>query len=395
MSILLPGQTIGVLGGGQLGRMVILEGRKMGYRFATLDPSEDAPGVQVSDHHVKAGFDDLDAADRLASLSDLIIYEFENIDPALVQRLERKTAVPQGSKLLEVTRHRLVEKAAIEEAGVPVAPYAKVSSEHDLQSAIDKIGLPAVLKTVTGGYDGKGQWTFHSKQDVINWLAQNDADLQMYILEKFIPFLKEISVVVARSVTGEVKAFPPAVNIHRNHILHLSIVPATIADETSQLAVRLAEQVAAHLQVVGLLAVEMFLHADGHLYINELAPRPHNSGHYTYDACNPSQFEQMLRAVIGLPLAEPKLYRSAIMMNLLGEHKEAFYHSYDKFPSHIKAHWYGKQEAKTGRKMGHVTVLTDELAQGLAELDQLEICPPLTKTEEKAVWTLEKGYSID
>ncbi|MCH5586610.1 5-(carboxyamino)imidazole ribonucleotide synthase [Shimazuella sp. AN120528] len=387
MSILLPNQTIGVLGGGQLGRMIILEGRKMGYRFATLDPSEDAPGVQVSDYHVKAGFDDLDSVDKLASLSDLIIYEFENIDPTLVQRLEQQTSVPQGSKLLEVTRHRLMEKAAIEEAGVPVAPYAKVTSTDELLSAIDKIGLPAVLKTVTGGYDGKGQWTFHTKQDVSAWLAENDVSARTFILEKFIPFLKEISVVVARSVTGGVKAFPPAVNLHRNHILHLSIAPATIAEETSQLAVELAKQVAEHLQVVGLLAVEMFLHVDGHLYINELAPRPHNSGHYTYDACNPSQFEQMLRAVIGLPLIEPTRYHSAIMMNVLGEHKEAFFRSYDKLPSNIKAHWYGKLEAKTGRKMGHVTVLTDDIKQGLDQLDQLKICPALTETEEKAIWT--------
>lgn len=387
MSVLLPGQTIGVLGGGQLGRMVILEGRKMGYRFATLDPSDDAPGVQVSDHHVKASFDDLESVDQLASLSDLIIYEFENIDPALVQRLEQQTKVPQGSKLLEVTRHRLIEKAAIEEASVPVAPYAKVSSADELQSAIEKIGLPAVLKTVTGGYDGKGQWTFRTQQDVTNWLAEDNKWSQTYILEKFIPFLKEISVVVARSVTGEIKAFPPAVNIHRNHILHLSISPATIAEETKKLAVRLAKQVAEHLQVAGLLAVEMFLHADGHLYINELAPRPHNSGHYTYDACNPSQFEQMLRAVIGLPLVEPTLYQAAIMMNILGEHKDAFFHTYHKLPSNIKAHWYGKQEAKIGRKMGHLTVLTDDIKQGLAELNQLNICPALTETEEKAIWT--------
>jgi 5-(carboxyamino)imidazole ribonucleotide synthase len=387
MSILLPGQTIGVLGGGQLGRMVILEGRKMGYRFVTLDPSEDAPGVQVSDHHVKAGFDDLDSADQLASLSDLIIYEFENIDPVLVQRLEQQTAVPQGSKLLEITRNRLMEKAAIQAADVPVAPYAKVTSADELRSAVDQIGLPAVLKTVTGGYDGKGQWTFHTKEDVTGWLADNKGWPQTYILEKFVPFLKEISVVVARSVTGEVKAFPPAVNIHRNHILHLSIAPATVADTTSELAVRLAKQVAEHLQVVGLLAVEMFLNVDGYLYINELAPRPHNSGHYTYDACNPSQFEQMLRAVIGLPLVEPTQYRSAIMMNILGEHKEAFFHSYNKFPNNIKPHWYGKEEAKTGRKMGHVTVLTDDIHHGLAELDQLKICLPLTKEEEKAIWT--------
>ncbi|MXQ55636.1 5-(carboxyamino)imidazole ribonucleotide synthase [Shimazuella alba] len=395
MSSLVPGQTIGVLGGGQLGRMIILEGRKMGYRFVTLDPSEDAPGVQISDHHIKAGFDDIHAADQLASLSDLIIYEFENIDPNVVRRIAEQKNVPQGTKLLEVTRHRLMEKAAIEEAGVPVASYAKVSSVEELQQAIKKIGLPAVLKTVTGGYDGKGQWTFHTLEDVNQWLDQHHSMSQTYILEKFIPFLKEISVVVARSVTGEIKAFPPAVNIHRNHILHLSIAPATIAEATNKRAVQLAEQIAEHLQMVGLLAVEMFLHADGHLYINELAPRPHNSGHYTYDACNPSQFEQMIRAVIGLPLITPTLYHQAIMMNLLGEHQEAFFQTFSDLPPHIKPHWYGKTEAKTGRKMGHITLLTEDISRGLAELDQLKICPALTATEQTAIWTKEKGYTVD
>jgi 5-(carboxyamino)imidazole ribonucleotide synthase len=387
--MILPGQTIGVLGGGQLGRMVILEGRKLGYRFAVLDPSSDAPGVQVSDHHVQATFDDEQAADRLAALSDLIIYEFENIDPAVVERIEQQTQVPQGSKLLTTTRHRLVEKAAIVEAGVPVAPYAQVESAAKLQQAVKQIGLPAVVKTVTGGYDGKGQWMFRSTSDVNAWLDEQHDWSQPYILEKFIPFLKEISVVVARSVTGEVQSFPPAVNLHRNHILHLSIASATISDETSQRAIQLAEQVAEKLGVVGLLAVEMFLQEDGTLFVNELAPRPHNSGHYTYDACNVSQFEQMLRAVIGLPLVKPKLIQSAIMMNLLGEHQHAFFAAFPQLPSNSKAHWYGKHEAKVGRKMGHITLLTDDIAAGLAQLDELNICSPLTRAEHHAVFTME------
>lgn len=387
--MILPGQTIGVLGGGQLGRMVMLEGRKLGYRFAVLDPSSDAPGVQVSDHHVQAAFHDGGAADQLAALSDLIIYEFENIDPAVVERMEQHTQVPQGSKLLHVTRHRLEEKAAITKAGVPVAPYAQVDSASQLQQAVDQIGLPAVLKTVTGGYDGKGQWMFHSESDVQAWLTEQHDWSQPYILEKFIPFLKEISVVVARSVTGEVQSFPPAVNLHRNHILHLSIAPATIADQTCQRAIQLAEQVAEKLGIVGLLAVEMFLQEDGKLFVNELAPRPHNSGHYTYDACNVSQFEQMLRAVIGLPLIKPKLIQPAIMMNVLGEHRDAFFAAFPQLPSNIKAHWYGKQEAKVGRKMGHITALVDDIASGLSQLDELTICPALTKAEHRALFTIE------
>lgn len=389
MSTLLPGQTIGVLGGGQLGRMIILEGRKMGYRFVTLDPSEDAPGAQVSDYHIQAAYDDKHASDQLANLSDLIIYEFENIDPSIVERLEKQKPVPQGSHLLQVTRHRLEEKVAIEQAGAKVAPYAAIANATDLHQAITQIGLPAVLKTVTGGYDGKGQWTFHTADDVANWLHQKASWNHVYILEKFIPFLKEVSVVVARSVTGEIKAFPPSVNIHRNHILHLSITPATIAESTAKRAVQMAKQVAENLQAVGLLAVEMFLHADGHLYINELAPRPHNSGHYTYDACIPSQFEQFLRAVLGLSLVGPVIHHQAIMMNLLGEHKAAFFRGFSELPSNIKVHWYGKEEAKKGRKMGHLTLLTNDLQQGILQLEQLGICAPLSSTEQNAVWGQE------
>jgi 5-(carboxyamino)imidazole ribonucleotide synthase len=393
VNTILPGQTIGVLGGGQLGRMIILEGRKMGYRFVTLDPVEDAPGAQVSDHQIKAAFNDVNAADQLAKLSDLIVYEFENIDPKLVKRLEVQKPVPQGSHLLTVTRHRFQEKEAIERAGAVVAPYAQVSSVVQLQQAIQKIGLPAVLKTVTGGYDGKGQWIFHTSEDVKDWVDQDVLWNQGYILEQFVPFLKEISVVVARGVNGQIVAFPPTVNIHRKHILHLSIAPATITQETTEQAVNMAKKVAEHLQVVGLLAVEMFLLADGRIYVNELAPRPHNSGHYTYDACTTSQFEQFLRAVIGLPLIEPSLNHSAIMMNLLGEHKEAFFQCYKDLPSEVKIHWYGKKVSKHGRKMGHLTILTSELSQGLAHLEQLSICPPLTPAEKDAVWGQEGELS--
>jgi 5-(carboxyamino)imidazole ribonucleotide synthase len=391
--LILPGQTIGVLGGGQLGRMVILEGRKMGYRFVTLDPTPDAPGAQVSDQHIQASFDDVDAADQLAKAADLIVYEFENIDPKLVERLEAQKPVPQGSHLLTITRDRLREKAAIEQAGAIVAPYAEVANEAQFKQAIEAIGLPAVLKTTTGGYDGKGQWIFRTFDDVTKWLEQAPSWDRQYILEQFVPFLKEISVVVARSTTGEIVAFPPAVNIHRNHILHLSIAPATIAPATANKAMEMAKSIAEHLQVVGLLAVEMFLHADGRLYVNELAPRPHNSGHYTYDACTSSQFEQFLRAVLGLPLVTPTIIQPAIMMNLLGEHKETFFERLYDLPSEVKLHWYGKEEAKVGRKMGHVTLLANDMTEGLALLDQLAICPPLTPAEKAAIWGQEGVFA--
>ncbi|MFD1424743.1 5-(carboxyamino)imidazole ribonucleotide synthase [Laceyella sacchari] len=380
-----PGQTIGILGGGQLGRMVILEGRKLGYRFVTLDPAADCPGGQVSDRHVSAPYDDQEAARRLAEAADLIVYEFENIDPEIVKKLEQQTLVPQGSRLLELTRHRLMEKQALTRAGVPVAPYVAVETEADLRQALAELGLPAVLKTATGGYDGKGQWMLKTDQDVAALPAELFQQGKTLVLEQFIPFQKECSVVVARSVHGEVKAFPPSVNLHRHHILHMSVAPAPLAEGVAERAVRLAEQVADSLGVVGLVAVEMFVLASGELLVNELAPRPHNSGHYTFDACLTSQFEQFVRAVVGLPLGPTTLTSPAVMVNILGEHGEAFNQAYGSLPGQVKVHWYGKEIAKKGRKMGHVTVV-DDLESAIAWIDASGIWPPLTEQEKKVIY---------
>jgi 5-(carboxyamino)imidazole ribonucleotide synthase len=382
---ILPGQTIGILGGGQLGRMVILEGRKMGYRFITLDPAEDCPGSQVADEHIVGAYDDLAAAQRLAERSDLIVYEFENLSPDVVRQLEQKKYVPQGSRLLEITRHRLKEKKAVEEAGVPVTPYRVVETRADLTSALQELGYPAVLKTTTGGYDGKGQWRMKTAEDAAALPEGMFNGERQYILEKFVPFVKEMSVVVARSVTGEVVAFPPAVNLHRRHILHMSLAPAPVAAEIAREAERIAVRVAEHLQMIGLIAVEMFVLADGGLLVNELAPRPHNSGHYTYDACHTSQFEQFLRAVIGLPLGTPNLYSPAVMVNILGEHAERLMKEFHRLPKEMKVHWYGKKEAKTGRKMGHVTVLADTVEKALNIIEAVDIWPPLTDKEKDAI----------
>ncbi|SEN74117.1 5-(carboxyamino)imidazole ribonucleotide synthase [Lihuaxuella thermophila] len=382
---MLPGQTIGILGGGQLGRMIILEGRKMGYRFITLDPARDCPGSQVADEHIVGAYDDLAAAQRLAERSDLIVYEFENLSPDVVRQLEQSHCVPQGSRLLEITRHRLEEKRAVEQAGVPVAPYRVIETREDLTSALQELGYPAVLKTTTGGYDGKGQWRIQTPEEVASLPVGMFNGERQYILEKFIPFVKEMSVVVARSVTGEVAAFPPAVNLHRRHILHMSITPAPVSAEIMREAERMAVRVAEHLQVVGLVAVEMFVLPDGGLLVNELAPRPHNSGHYTYDACHTSQFEQFLRAVTGLPLGSPAAYSPAVMVNILGEHAERLMNQFHRLPKEMKVHWYGKKEAKTGRKMGHVTVLADTVEQALQIIESVDIWPPLTDKEKDAI----------
>lgn len=364
----LPGSTIGVLGGGQLGRMLALAGRAMGYRFATLDPTPDSPCGQVADVQITASYDDRQAALKLAEQSDVITYEFENVDASVAALLEQTARVPQGSRLLHVTQHRLREKRALEAAGVPVAPYREVGRLEDLQAAVRDLGLPGVLKTVTGGYDGKGQQVIRQEADVAEAYAALGGPSTLLIYEQFIRFERELSVIAARSPGGETVSFPPAENVHVDNILHLSIVPGNISREIAERARRLAETVAAALDVAGLLGVELFQTADGELYVNELAPRPHNSGHYTMDACNVSQFEQHVRAICGLPLIKPKLLTPVVMVNVLGEHVAPLLQFLARDGEREllargitpKIHLYGKQEAKPQRKMGHVNLLTDD-----------------------------------
>ncbi|OYD07547.1 5-(carboxyamino)imidazole ribonucleotide synthase [Paludifilum halophilum] len=370
---ILPGSTVGILGGGQLGRMVALEGKRMGYRFVTLDPSENCSGGQAADRHLAAGYDDWEAAERLAEASDVITYEFENVDLAIVDRLRERTYLPQGSRLLHVTRHRAREKRALEQAGLPVTPYLVVQSREELLQGLKNLGAPCVLKTVTGGYDGKGQWMIRSREEGAAFEDWNEGETR--ILEQFVPFVKEISVIAARSSQGEVRTFTPVENIHRNHILHLTLAPAPVEESVLRKAEALARQVADQLDVVGLIAVEMFLLEDGHLLINELAPRPHNSGHFSYDACATSQFEQHLRAICGLPLGSPRQLTPAVMVNVLGEHVEPLLQCVPRLPSSAKVHLYGKEGCKPGRKMGHVTVLGESVSEAMETIRRMEIWP--------------------
>jgi len=378
--VLLPGKTtIGVLGGGQLGRMLTLAGTAMGYRFVTLDPAADAPSGQIADQ-IEAGYDDEQAALELARQCDVITYEFENVDADVASLLERESYVPQGSALLYTTQHRLREKRAIEAAGVRVAPYREITSEDTMKAAVSELGVPCVLKTVTGGYDGKGQRVIRETNKAVaayEELAATGAEL---VLEQFIKFDCEISVVVARSTNGEIKTFPPAENIHVNNILHASIVPARVATEIQIEAQKLAAAVAQSIQAVGLLAVELFVAADGRLYVNELAPRPHNSGHYTMEACATSQFEQHIRAICGLPLGDTSLLSPVVMVNVLGEHLEGIIARTGQADAEAlelgvipKLHIYGKTEAKTGRKMGHVNLLCQDVEEGLQWIEQTNL----------------------
>jgi 5-(carboxyamino)imidazole ribonucleotide synthase len=367
---ILPGATIGIIGGGQLGRMMALTAKAQGFRIAVLEPTEDSPCGQVADVEVIGAYDDRVAISRLAEISDVITYEFENIDADTLGWICEKAYVPQGKELLTITQDRVKEKAAIKQAGVEVAPYEVIRDHEELFLKIEMIGYPAVLKTARGGYDGKGQLVIRTQQD----LSQGEPLLSygVCVLEKLIPFEKEISVIVTRKFNGETAIFPVAENIHHENILHQTIVPARISQETQERAIQKARQIADSLQLVGTLAVEMFLTSDGTIYINELAPRPHNSGHYTIEACVTSQFEQHVRAICNWPLGSTELLKPVVMVNLLGEHLESLYKEIPTMKD-WKIHLYGKNEPKTKRKMGHVTILRDNVEDALKEAEESSI----------------------
>ncbi|MFD1359975.1 5-(carboxyamino)imidazole ribonucleotide synthase [Fictibacillus halophilus] len=362
-----PQQTIGILGGGQLGRMMALSAREMGLRVVVLEPGEDSPCGQVADQQILAGYEDREGIQKLAVLSDVVTYEFENIDAESASWLEENAHLPQGSRLLAVTQHRLREKETLVKAGVPVAPFSPVSDIDSLSDAIIELGLPSVLKTCRGGYDGKGQFVIRQESDlkIAAELLNKDSDC---VLESWLEFDKEISVILTRSVSGEVKSFPIAENIHRDNILHQTIAPARITNETAEQAKLLAGSIATELELVGTLAVEMFVAKDGSLYVNELAPRPHNSGHYTIEACETSQFDQHVRAVCNWPLGNTDLIKPAVMINILGEHHETVLSEIGKL-GEAKLHLYGKKEAKAKRKMGHITVLGETVEEALEKAE--------------------------
>ncbi|HYH79121.1 MAG TPA: 5-(carboxyamino)imidazole ribonucleotide synthase [Longimicrobium sp.] len=362
--VVLPGGTIGIVGGGQLGRMFALEARRMGYRVAVLDPGRDAPAAQVADEHVHAAFDDPAAMRALAERSDVITLEWENADVATLRDIERIVPIRPGPGVLEVAQHRVREKDTARALGILTAGYRAVSTRDELRGALREIGTPAVLKTARWGYDGKGQAVIRDPAgadaafDAVAGGTEGPVEL---ILEAWVRFSMEVSVVCARTAGGEVACFPVAENVHQNAVLDVSVVPARIPEEVADEARRVAETMARGLEVVGLLAVEMFVGEDGHVRMNEIAPRPHNSGHYTLEACPVSQFEQQLRAVCGLPLGSTGLLRPAAMANLMGEHAGtalARPGAADALGVPMTAlHLYGKGEARPGRKMGHLTSL--------------------------------------
>ncbi|OIU70209.1 5-(carboxyamino)imidazole ribonucleotide synthase [Rossellomorea aquimaris] len=363
---ILPGQTIGIIGGGQLGRMMALAAKHSGFKIAVLDPSPASPCAQVADLVITAPFDQYEALDRLAEASDVITYEFENIDYDALKWLAGRAYVPQGAELIRITQDRIQEKAALTLAGVEVAPYAVILQEEDIYDNIEKLGYPAVLKTSRGGYDGKGQFVIRKVEEVgeAAVLLENGP----CVLEKWIPFDRELSVIVTRNPDGQQTHFPVVENIHVDNILHETVAPARVSEGISRKAVEMAERISETLDLVGTLAIEMFLTEDGSIYINELAPRPHNSGHYSIEACDSSQFAQHIKAVCNWPLEKPSLLKSAVMVNLLGEHIEPVMKAIPNQPSWF-VHLYGKDVPKPKRKMGHVTILTDDIEQTLKSVN--------------------------
>lgn len=349
---LAPGATIGILGAGQLGRMTALAAAKLGYRAHVFAPPGDNPAFDVA-AHTQAAYADAAALDAFARTVDVVTLEFENLPAEALDRLAATRPVRPGRSVLETAQHRIREKSFFDRIGVPTAPWAPVRGPGELAAALERIGRPAVLKTATLGYDGKGQLKIGPDTDLSAAAAILHAGEA--ILEGFVAFEREISVIVARGPDGAMATYEPAENRHRDHILHTTTLPAAIAPETARQADAIARAAAEALDLEGLLAVEMFVGADGAVLANEMAPRPHNSGHWTMDAAATSQFEQLVRAVCGLPLGDPARVAQVQMTNLLGADAAAW-RALMAEPG-ARVHLYGKGEARPGRKMGHVNRL--------------------------------------
>jgi 5-(carboxyamino)imidazole ribonucleotide synthase len=362
---ILPGAAVGVLGSGQLGRMFAIAARRMGYRVHTFSPETDTPTGQVADVEITAPYDDLTAVKKFARAVSVVTFEFENVPAITAAAATEAAPVRPDGTVLHITQHRVREKTFLTQNGFPVPPFRPVQTAEDLRSALQELGCPAVLKTAGYGYDGKGQSKITSL-DQAEMLLEGPGCPER-ILESFVDFERELSVIAARGLDGEFMHWGIIENTHRNHILDVSVAPVDITPSISREAIEIARGVLEQLNVVGVLCVEFFLTRGGRLLINELAPRPHNSGHLTFDACVTSQFEQQLRAVCGLPLGSTELLKPAAMANLLGDlwqNGEPNWALACRIPE-VKLHLYGKPSPKPGRKMGHLTALAASAQQAI------------------------------
>ncbi|MBP1970431.1 5-(carboxyamino)imidazole ribonucleotide synthase [Virgibacillus natechei] len=367
---ILPSQTIGIIGGGQLGRMMAIAAKYMGYTVAVLDPTPNCPTAQVADKQITAAYDDMEAIKELTEISEIITYEFENVDLTAAAYIEEKGKLPQGAYALEITQNREKEKQVMQDLQLPIPAFTIVTNAKECEETLASITYPAVIKTCRGGYDGKGQLKLESQSDhqqAIDFAERNDR----CIIEEWVSFDKEISVVFTRSQTGEITFFPIAENDHKDHILHQTVVPALISEGVQENVYDATAKLAAKMDVVGTFAIELFVKGE-EIFLNEMAPRPHNSGHYTIEACNISQFTQHIRAICGLPLTPIKLLQPATMVNILGEDLDGVQKAMAKNGDGF-VHLYGKEEAKEKRKMGHITFIAEtkeELTQQITRFEE-------------------------
>lgn len=372
MSTGLPvGSTIGIIGGGQLGRMIATEARRLGYRTCVLDPDAKSPAGQVADDRVVGLLDDADAARELARRVQVATYEFENVHIDAAQAVEALVPLYPQSAILQIAQHRLREKEALARLGFPVVKSAALRSRQDLVDALRRIPLPVVIKTASAGYDGKGQAVARTPDQAGAAFARLSAQCDTLIVEELVELAMELSVICARSVDGQVACYPVAENRHKRGILDVTLAPARLPAPVSALAQEMAVEITQNLGLVGLLAVEMFLTPEGKLLINELAPRPHNSGHYSLDACPTSQFEQLVRTICQLPLGSTDLFAPVAMANLLGDlWPAADQPDFSKVLAvpDVRLHLYGKATARPGRKMGHLTCVAHSVDAALAQV---------------------------
>lgn len=347
-------KIIGIFGGGQLGKMICFEAHKLGFKTAIFCPEEDCVASQVTNKSFIANYDDYEALDRFIDYVDLATLEFENIPTKTIEYVARKIPVFPSAEILRITQNRLLEKGFLRKSGVEVTDFLEIKTPTDLKIGLAEFGFKAILKTATMGYDGKGQFVLNSESNLEEIFAKIPAN-QPLILEKFANFEQEISVMIARNENGEISCFEPLTNIHKNGILDESFYPAKIDEQTKIKSQDIASKIALGLNLVGILAIEFFVLKDGKLLVNELAPRPHNSGHFSMDGAVTCQFEQLIRAINNLPFGNTKFLSTGQMKNLIGEeinNLEKYYQN-----PNAKIHIYGKKEAKDGRKMGHVNLL--------------------------------------
>lgn len=362
--MLLPGSTIGMLGGGQLGRMFTIAARNMGYRVIILEPDTGSPAGQLADQHIIAAYDDEAALEELGAVCDVITTEFENIPAHVLQKLSEHCTVYPSASAVEKAQDRIVEKEFIASCGLLPVPYGAITTKSEIADAIKKVTFPAILKTARFGYDGKGQQVVNDADEVN--AAYRAIEQVPCVLEQRIDLDCEVSVILGRNANGETTCFPVAENIHKDGILYQTLVPASVSDNIQDAAKVAATRMADKLDYVGVLAVEFFVSKKGELLVNEMAPRTHNSGHYTIDACVTSQFEQQVRMVCGLPFGETRLLSPVVMTNILGDLWGSDCQSNPNWKilldsPETKLHLYGKAEARLGRKMGHYCTLSKGL----------------------------------